>query len=136
MVPAVNDHLISLGFQRIGYDSCLYVRRDDSGGELIVAVYIGDLFIAGSSSAAVSAFKRSLASKYDLTDLGELSQILGIEVTRDKGRKCFFTSSRPCLLRMPSQSPGWTICLPAGLLWIILLIPRLLPSSGVIFLYR
>ncbi|CAN0003981.1 unnamed protein product [Heterosigma akashiwo] len=38
----------------------------------------------------ISDFKRSLASKYDLTDLGELSQILGIKVTRDKLRKCFY----------------------------------------------
>ncbi|CAM9902785.1 unnamed protein product, partial [Heterosigma akashiwo] len=38
----------------------------------------------------VSDFKWSLASKYDLTDLGELSQILGIKVTRDKRLKCFY----------------------------------------------
>ncbi|CAN0043618.1 unnamed protein product, partial [Heterosigma akashiwo] len=29
-------------------------------------------------------------SKYNLTDLGELSQILGIKVTRDKDRNCFY----------------------------------------------
>ncbi|CAM9725201.1 unnamed protein product [Heterosigma akashiwo] len=56
----------------------------------MVAVYVDDLVISGSTPAMVSDFKRSLASKYDLTDLGELSQILGIKVTRDKLRKCFY----------------------------------------------
>ncbi|CAM9941394.1 unnamed protein product, partial [Heterosigma akashiwo] len=58
----------------------------------MVAVYVDDLVISGSSSAMVSDFKRSLASKYDLTDLGGLTQILGIKVTRDKLSKCFYLS--------------------------------------------
>ncbi|CAM9893648.1 unnamed protein product, partial [Heterosigma akashiwo] len=68
----LHEHLLSLGFQRSGYESCLYSRRDSLGGELMVAVYIDGLVVSGSSSAMVSDFKRSLASKYDLTDLGEL----------------------------------------------------------------
>ncbi|CAM9956869.1 unnamed protein product [Heterosigma akashiwo] len=56
----------------------------------MVAVYVDDLVISSSTPAMVSDFKRSLASKYDLTDLGELSQILGIKVTRDRRRKCFY----------------------------------------------
>ncbi|CAN0129661.1 unnamed protein product [Heterosigma akashiwo] len=56
----------------------------------MVAVYVNDLVISGSTPVMVYDFKRSLASKYDLTDLGELSQILGIKVTRDKLRKCFY----------------------------------------------
>ncbi|CAN0130856.1 unnamed protein product, partial [Heterosigma akashiwo] len=88
----LHDHLFSQDFRRSGYESCLYVWRDDSGGDLMVAVavYIGNLVISRSSSAAVSAFRHSLASKYDLTDLGELSQILGIKVTRDRSRKCIY----------------------------------------------
>ncbi|CAM9790183.1 unnamed protein product [Heterosigma akashiwo] len=45
----------------------------------MVTVYVDDLVISGSTPAMVSDFKRSLASRYDLTDLGELSQILGIK---------------------------------------------------------
>ncbi|CAM9782913.1 unnamed protein product, partial [Heterosigma akashiwo] len=86
----LHEHLLSQGFQRSGYEFCLYVRRDSSGGELMVAIYVDDLVISGSSSAMVSDFKRSLASKYNLTDLGKLTQILGIKVTRDKLGKCFY----------------------------------------------
>ncbi|CAM9748748.1 unnamed protein product, partial [Heterosigma akashiwo] len=86
----LHDHLLSQGFQRSGDESCLYVRRDSSGGELMVAVYVDDLVISGSTPAMVSDFKQSLASKYDLTDMGELSQILGIKITQDRCRKCFY----------------------------------------------
>ncbi|CAM9689212.1 unnamed protein product [Heterosigma akashiwo] len=34
----LHDHLVLQGFKRSGYESCLYVPRDDSGGELMVAV--------------------------------------------------------------------------------------------------
>ncbi|CAM9601905.1 unnamed protein product, partial [Heterosigma akashiwo] len=58
----------------------------------MVTVYVDDLVIGGSSSVLVSDFKQSLASKYDLTDQGELTQILGIKVVRDKRNKCFYLS--------------------------------------------
>ncbi|CAM9224442.1 unnamed protein product [Heterosigma akashiwo] len=58
----------------------------------MVAVYVDDLVISGSSQAIVSEFKQSLASKYNLTDQGELTQILGIKVVRDKRNKCFHLS--------------------------------------------
>ncbi|CAN0109894.1 unnamed protein product, partial [Heterosigma akashiwo] len=87
----LHDHLVSLGFQRSGHESCLYTRRGE-GSELMVAVYVDDLVISGSSQAIVSDFKQSLASKYDLTDQGELTQILGIKVVRDKRGKCFHLS--------------------------------------------
>ncbi|CAN0000175.1 unnamed protein product, partial [Heterosigma akashiwo] len=86
----LHDHLLSQGFKRSSYESCLYVRRDSSGGELMIAVYVDYLVISGTTPAVVSGFKRYLASKYDLTDLGEFSQILGIKVTRDRRRKCFY----------------------------------------------
>ncbi|CAM9997070.1 unnamed protein product, partial [Heterosigma akashiwo] len=87
----LHDHLLSLGFQRSGHESCLYVRRA-GGDELMVAVYVDDLVVSGSSPALVSDFKQSLASKYDLTDQGELTQILGIKVVRDKRNKCSYLS--------------------------------------------
>ncbi|CAM9902305.1 unnamed protein product [Heterosigma akashiwo] len=83
----LHDHLLYLGFQRRGHELCLYVRRDGAGNELMVAVYVDDLVISGSSSALVSDFKHSLASKYELTDQGELTQILGIKIVRDKRGK-------------------------------------------------
>ncbi|CAM9742834.1 unnamed protein product, partial [Heterosigma akashiwo] len=87
----LHDHLLSLGFQRSGHESCLYVRRE-GGSELMVAVYVDDLVVSGSSPTLVSNFKQSLASKYDLTDQGELTQILGIKVVQDKRNKCFYLS--------------------------------------------
>ncbi|CAM9996666.1 unnamed protein product [Heterosigma akashiwo] len=87
----LHNHLLSLGFQRSGHEFCLYTHRD-GGNELMIVVYVDDLVVSGSSSALVSDFKQSLASKYNLTDQGELTQILGIKVVQDKRDKCFYLS--------------------------------------------
>ncbi|CAM9558163.1 unnamed protein product [Heterosigma akashiwo] len=47
----LHDHLLSLGFQRSGHESCLYVRRE-GGDELMVAVYVDNLVVSGSSPRA------------------------------------------------------------------------------------
>ncbi|CAM9615122.1 unnamed protein product, partial [Heterosigma akashiwo] len=91
----LHDHLVSQGFKRSGYESCLYIRRDDSGGaggDLMVAVYVDDLVISGSSSAAVSAFKHSLASKCMISLIWGSSARFWVhtKVTRDRSRKCFY----------------------------------------------
>ena len=78
----------------------MYTRRDGTGSELMVAVYVDALVISGSSTALVSDFKQSLASKYDLTDQGELTQILGIKVVRDKRNKCFYLSQTSLMMRL------------------------------------
>ncbi|CAN0086655.1 unnamed protein product, partial [Heterosigma akashiwo] len=46
----LHDHLLLLGFQRSGHESCLYVRRE-GGSELMVAVYVDDLVVTGLSDA-------------------------------------------------------------------------------------
>ncbi|CAN0139251.1 unnamed protein product, partial [Heterosigma akashiwo] len=55
----LHEHLLSLGFQRSGHESCLYTRRDGTGNKLMVAVYVDDdLVIRGSSSRSTCVHER------------------------------------------------------------------------------
>ncbi|CAN0081146.1 unnamed protein product [Heterosigma akashiwo] len=58
----------------------------------MVAVYVDDLVIRSSHPCIVTDLKASFASRFKITDLGPLDQILGIKVTRDLRNKCFFLS--------------------------------------------
>ncbi|CAM9825973.1 unnamed protein product, partial [Heterosigma akashiwo] len=59
-----------------------------------IAVYVDDLVISGSDPSIVQDLKKlSFASRFKITDLGSLSQILGIKVTRDLSNKHFFQSN-------------------------------------------
>lgn len=53
---------------------------------LVIAVYVDDLFVSGASEKVVDEFKREMASKFDMSDLGRLSYYLGIEVHQEKDR--------------------------------------------------
>lgn len=69
--------LLELKFDRCLKEPSLYRKREQGHG-LVVAVYVDDLLITGSSLAMINNFKKGMAAKFDITDLGRLSYYLGI----------------------------------------------------------
>ena len=53
--------------------------------ELVVAIYVDDLLIAGPELTAVTAFKAAISRGFSMKDLGELNFLLGMGVSRDRG---------------------------------------------------
>ena len=51
---------------------------------IIIIVHVNDCTIAASSLALIVAFKAELSKHVEITDLGELHWLLGIEVTRNR----------------------------------------------------
>lgn len=80
----LNAVLSNLGFIRCLKEPSLY-RKKEQEYLVVVAVYVDDLLITGSSVTKINEFKRGMAAKFDMTDLGRLSYYLGIEVTQRKG---------------------------------------------------
>lgn len=79
----LNECLLNIGFVRCPYDQAVYTKKmgDDV---LIVAVYVDDLLITGTSTRIIKEFKEQMASKFDMSDLGKLSYYVGIEVEQGK----------------------------------------------------
>lgn len=80
----LNGVLHELEFVRCLKEPSLY-RKKQQGHLLVVAVYVDDLLVTGSSLDMIVEFKRGMASRFDMTDLGRLSYYLGIEVTQRTG---------------------------------------------------
>ena len=75
-----------LTLTRSDVDPCLYVSRDEGGEpDLVIAVYVDDLAISGKEKS-VETFKRAINGRFQMKDLGELTQVLGIEVVRDRSQ--------------------------------------------------
>jgi hypothetical protein len=74
--------MIKLGFRLITADTSVYIR-----GNLIVAVYVDDLIIAGEIIGEVEDIKKAIAKKYKVKDLGELRDIVGMEWRRNQEKK-------------------------------------------------
>ena len=73
-----------LGFEKSQADDCLYICRKNSNVVLLVLAYVDDMVVAGKDHARVQNFKKDLARHMEITDLGELHYILGIQVKRDR----------------------------------------------------
>ena len=49
----------------------------------IIGVYIDDIVLAGESTKKIEEMKHTLSTKFNMNDLGELNQFLGVQVNQD-----------------------------------------------------
>src|SRR5216684_3482135 len=76
---------LSLGFQQCSVDQAIFHKSDKCKKELtVVAVHVDDCMIAASSTHLVEDFKAGLHRHIEVTDLGVLHWMLGIEIRRDR----------------------------------------------------
>ncbi|TFY50793.1 hypothetical protein EVG20_g11324 [Dentipellis fragilis] len=80
-----------LGLVRCQVDQAVFYRRDESS-TLIVAVHVDDCTIAATSKELVESFKAKVREFVEVTDLGELHWLLGIEVKRDRDARTIHLS--------------------------------------------
>lgn len=78
----LNQILMELEFSKCTKEPSVY-RKTIKGELLVVAVYVDDLFVTGTSKKLINEFKKNMASKFDMSDLGRLTYYLGIEVVQD-----------------------------------------------------
>src|SRR5438270_11794239 len=55
-------------------------RRTTQSGIVILILYVDDMVITGTDSAAISSLKQHLQTEFEMMDLGFLHYFLGIEV--------------------------------------------------------
>jgi len=65
-------------------DYSLYINYER---KLLVLVYVDDLVLAAASLPDIVWIKTMLAKAFEMTNLGELSTFLGLEISRDRGQR-------------------------------------------------
>lgn len=73
--------LQQLGFKQSESDHCLYTKVV-GGLQVFLLVYVDDILVACRSSAEIDKITRALKREFDITDLGEPSYFLGLEIQR------------------------------------------------------
>ena len=82
----IDDHLLSLGFKKSLSEATLYAKTTNNNGLLVVSLYVDDLLVTGSNLELVQQFKDQMMKVFEMTDLGEMSYFLGIEILQsDQG---------------------------------------------------
>ncbi|CAI7775358.1 unnamed protein product [Closterium sp. NIES-53] len=81
--------LAALGFAPATADPSLFQRTDISLPPFYVLVYIDDLVFAIADTEALTLVKLELQKRHTCTDLGELRNHLGLQITRERARRTF-----------------------------------------------
>ncbi len=75
--------MIELGYQQLQTDTTCFIRADNHGTTIILAVYVDDIVIMGRSIQLIETTKDELKGKFKVKDLGPINWILGVTVERD-----------------------------------------------------
>ena len=78
--------IISNDFTMIDEDHCVYNKRS-KGKFVILSLYVNDILIAGNDKEYVNDIKAWLSSNFEMKDMGEVSYIRGVKISRDRPRK-------------------------------------------------
>ena len=79
----IDGFLLSLSFVRCNSDPNVYLNLIH-GYLMIFFLYVDDLLITGSSKKDISSLKDAMNHAFSMTDLGLLSQFLGLEIAQSQ----------------------------------------------------
>ena len=79
----IDPVLVDIGFVPLKSDTCVYVYNRE-GVKFILTLYVDDLFLAGNNAEALAMVKSQIKQRFKMTDMGEASLVLGIEIKRNR----------------------------------------------------
>ena len=74
--------LKEIGFEQLSVDQCVYVNRSDEA-ETFLLLYVDDCMLASTSPARIEHFKKQIASRMEMRDLGEITKFNGLNIEKD-----------------------------------------------------
>ncbi|KAM4064118.1 reverse transcriptase (RNA-dependent DNA polymerase) [Hirsutella rhossiliensis] len=82
-VQILKRYLKEIGFSPMTVDPTIF-RHTESG--VIIGVHVDDFMITGGNEVAIERVKEKLKGRFEMKDLGEAENILGIRIQRHKGK--------------------------------------------------
>uniref|UniRef100_A0AAV1T0F5 Reverse transcriptase Ty1/copia-type domain-containing protein n=1 Tax=Peronospora matthiolae TaxID=2874970 RepID=A0AAV1T0F5_9STRA len=74
-----DEFVCFIGFEVSAFDPCLYIKVVD-GHCVLVLVYVDDVLVTGSSLELIAQTKADLKTRFEMTDSGKCTFVLGIEL--------------------------------------------------------
>lgn len=79
----LNDVLVNIGLKRSKIDPCIYYLVKDSM-MIYIAVWVDDFLIFTNDKNTTQELKEKLMKEFDMKDLGEMRQCIGININRNR----------------------------------------------------
>lgn len=81
----VKSYFVKEGFEKSCYEHTLFIKRNENK-TLMVSLYVDDLIFTSNDLAMIEAFKSSMKTEFEMSDLGEIKYFLGVQVRQtEKG---------------------------------------------------
>jgi hypothetical protein len=94
--------LSSIGFQQVKSDHGLYIFQRD-GVRIFMPVFVDDITLAGNNASSINSVIQELSSHFKLRDLGPTTQLLGMEIHRDRPNRTLSLSQSQFILDLIQQ---------------------------------
>lgn len=99
-----DEHMLSIGFDRSEYDSCVYMKRKNGKTVAYLLLYVDDMLIAGSDMSEIEEIKRDLSGRFEMKDLGDAKRILGMDIIRDRRRGTLWLTQQDYISKVLKSS--------------------------------
>nr|GEX22810.1 retrotransposon protein, putative, Ty1-copia subclass [Tanacetum cinerariifolium] len=110
-------YMVSNGFSRSSYDSCVYFKEFAPGMYIYLLLYVDDILIACKSKSEIKYTKGLLQKEFDMKELGPIRKILGMEIVRDKGSRTLKVSQSGYMQKILNNfrvDNGKSVAVPLG----------------------
>lgn len=87
-----DEFMISHGYYKSQYDSCVYFKVLTSENRIYLILYIDDILIACKDREEIEILKMKLSFAFEMKDLGAATRILRMQIVRDINLKTLFLS--------------------------------------------
>jgi hypothetical protein len=77
----------TFGLRATQGDQSVFTTQDRS---MTVALYVDDLLIIARTTAEIQRLKTALSDAFEMKDLGEVSYLLGMQITRDRTQRTLY----------------------------------------------
>ncbi|KAL9266853.1 Retrovirus-related Pol polyprotein from transposon TNT 1-94-like protein, partial [Drosera capensis] len=95
-----DSFMTSHGYQRFKADPCVYFKRFSNEKFLILLLYVDDMLVTGQDAQMIAMLKKELSEAFDMKDMGQARQILGMQITRDRKAKRLWLSQEKYVERV------------------------------------
>lgn len=101
----IHKYLISIGYQQLKSDPCIYFKRSRSGRLILLALYVDDTIIVAHKDDLNEWYedKKEISKRYPIQDLGECKWILNMKVTRDRSPRVITLSQEAYIERLVKE---------------------------------
>ena len=102
---SIDATLVKLGYEPTVCDPCIYVKRMDGYPPILLSLYVDDTCAAyhPELEQVWLADKASISQQYPITDIGDCSWVLNMEVTQASDRRTITLSQRAYIERVLQQ---------------------------------